>query len=207
MLLSCLMCMECSGWVTDGTPDSLKGCVQALPFGEQRPCWRMSCFTVWIQSNLTYNTRSKKGNRCEHYSDRRRWESRMTRQAKFSGATYSKDSISTCADRQHSHPDFLFGVFMMSSRWWDQLRKILVRALQARSSVYATIVRLPNLLATRQQQREASGPHRREGGCHECLCIGDMYVALCWVRYSCPAGRCPACIFRGQTARSFLAQA
>lgn len=34
------------------------------------------------------------------------------------------------------------------------------------------------MLATRRQQREASGPHRREGGCHERLCVGD----LCWVR-------------------------
>jgi hypothetical protein len=53
------MCMGCSGWEPDGTPDLLKGCVQALPFGEQSPCWRMSCFTVCIQSNLTYNTRPK----------------------------------------------------------------------------------------------------------------------------------------------------
>ena len=59
MLLSCLEFMGCSGWVTDGTPDWLKGCVQALPFGEQRLGWSMSCFTMWIQSNLTYNTRQK----------------------------------------------------------------------------------------------------------------------------------------------------
>jgi hypothetical protein len=156
------------------------------------------------QSHIQHPSKEKK--RCEQYSDRRGWESRMTRQAKFSGATYSRDSISTCADRQRSHPDFLFGVFMMSSRWWDQLRKILVRALQARSSVDATIVRLSGMLATRQQQREASGPHRREGCCHERVCIGDMWPCVGY-DILVPAGRCPACIFRGQTARSFLAQA
>ena len=59
-------------------------------------------------------------------------------------------------------------------------------ALQARNSVDATIVRLPDMLATRQQQREASGPHRREGGCHERVRIGDVWPSLCWVRYSCP---------------------
>lgn len=34
------------------------------------------------------------------------------------------------------------------------------------------------MFATRQQQRKASGPHRRECGCHERVCIGK----LCWVR-------------------------
>lgn len=46
LLLSCLMCMEHSGWVVMGGTLELEDGGQALPVDKNCPCWRVSCLTM-----------------------------------------------------------------------------------------------------------------------------------------------------------------
>ena len=137
------------------------------------------------------------------------WASRLAPQAKFSAATYSREWLSMCTDRQQLHPGLVQDGFRVVgsaekhssvSISGPQLRRRHHRAApwDARHSPAGQKVLL-----------KAPGPHRREGGCHERVCVHWCPVCLCWVgstsNYSCPA-LASSLHIRGRSF-SFLARA